>query len=42
MPRNDGGPAFPNQQDNTPGHEIYPGMTLRDYYKARAPDENND
>lgn len=33
---NDGGPAFPNQGDNTPGYEIYDGMTLRDYFAAKA------
>ena len=28
---NNGGPAFPNKGDNTPGHEIYDGMSLRAY-----------
>ena len=37
MPRpTDGGPAFPNQQDNTPGHQIYDGMSLRDWLAGQA------
>lgn len=29
-------PAFPNKGDNTPGYEIYDGMTLRDYFAGQA------
>lgn len=28
--------AFPNQGDNTPSHENYDGMDLRDYFAAKA------
>lgn len=27
-------PAFPNVGDNSAGHEIYDGMSLRDYFAA--------
>jgi hypothetical protein len=28
--------AFPNRGDNSPGCEIYDGMTLRDYFAGQA------
>ena len=33
---NNGGPAFPNKGDNTPGHEIYDGMSLRAYFAGQV------
>jgi hypothetical protein len=34
---NEGGPAFPGQVDNgTAGIQSFPGMTLRDYFAAKA------
>lgn len=33
----DGGPAFPIPLDDRPGaYEAHPGMTLRDYFAAKA------
>ena len=29
-------PAFPNQADNTRTYQIYDGMSLRDYFAAKA------
>lgn len=29
-------PAFPNVGDNSPSNECYDGMTLRDYFAAKA------
>ena len=31
-----GGPAFPNQQDNSPAGSDYDGMTLRDWFAGQA------
>lgn len=34
---NDGGPAFPIENNDLPGsYEAHPGMTLRDYFAAAA------
>ncbi|MCO5159664.1 MAG: hypothetical protein M9939_00890 [Mesorhizobium sp.] len=34
---NDGGPAFPIQNDDRPGaYEAHPGMTLRDWFAGHA------
>lgn len=34
--RKNGGPAFPNDADNTPERPIYDGMMLLDYFAAHA------
>ena len=39
MAKNDGGPAFPCRVPITvgiPGHESFPGMSLRDYFAGQA------
>jgi hypothetical protein len=32
----DGGPAFPDGSQNQWGHPVHTGMTLRDYFAAKA------
>lgn len=36
MVEDNGGRAFPNQGDTTPGNYNYDGMTMWDYYAAHA------
>ena len=35
----DGGPAFPDGSQNQWGHPVHTGMTLRDYFAAKAMQE---
>lgn len=34
--RNDGGPAFPTEPNTQPGFYAHHGMSLRDYFAAKA------